>query len=172
MPRKRVRGDPIRGHQRKTMAARRIGGNNQCACGESRPMALVAGTKPVRCAACLRRERGQSVLDSHHVAGKSNSRVTIPVPVNDHRADLSEAQHDWPRETHENPNGCPLLATAACIRGYVNTSDHLLENLNLRNPEVLERLSPFLIERLGPRWWVGTEFEQFAPKRRNPIAKR
>ena len=28
---------------------------------------------------------------------------------------------------------------------------------------MLESLSKFLEERLGPGWWVGTEIEQFAP---------
>jgi hypothetical protein len=35
--------------------------------------------------------------------------------------------------------------------------------------EMLEALDPFLAKRLGPEWWIGTEMERFAPKRKNSI---
>lgn len=166
MPDEQKPGDPIRQYQRKATAARRIGGGRHCACGESRPEALVAGSKPVVCAACARKEQGQTTQDNHHPAGKANNPATIPVPVNDHRAELSPAQYDWPKKTRENPDGSPLLAAAACIRGYVNTTDYLRETLMLENPEMLERLDAFLVDKLGRKWWVGTELEAFARKRR------
>jgi hypothetical protein len=52
-------------------------------------------------------------MDAHHVAGKANSPITVPVPVNDHRACLSVAQADWPKSTLMNAHGSPLLAAAA-----------------------------------------------------------
>lgn len=165
MKRKLPIRDPIAAHQRKAVAARRFGENAKCACGESRPEALIVGSSPIVCAACDRKMRGKSTLDDHHVAGKSNSSITIPIPANDHRARLSVDQYAWPTETRENRDGSPLLATAASIRGYSDTSSYLLENLLRMNPEILEALDAFLIEKLGPKWWTGTELEKYAPKR-------
>lgn len=153
--------DPIAAQQRKSVAARRCGPNAQCRlCGESRPEALIAGSSSTICAACDRKERGKTRLDRHHVAGKANSTITIPVPVNDHRARLNADQHDWPRQTLENPNGSPLLVAAASLRGYSDTVVYLIEML-LR-PELLEALDGFLIQRLGPKWWIGTPLEKYA----------
>ena len=162
--------DPIPAYQRRAGAARRVGAKSQCACGEKRPEALIAGIHPTICAACDRKRRGQTTVDVHHVGGKANSSVTIQVSVNDHRARLSVAQDDWPKETRENPDGSPLLAAAACTRGYVDTNDYLSEELLLRNPEMLEVLDAFLVEKLGPKWWIGTDLERFSPKRRKSNA--
>jgi len=150
--------DPIAAHQRK--AVRRIGLDAQCACGESRPEALLSRRNPAICAACDRTQRGKTTLDRHHVAGKANSEITIPVPVNDHRARLSADQHDWPRQTLENPNGSPLLVAAASLRGYSDTTIYLLETL--LHPDMLEALDAFLIEKRGPKWWIGTPMEKYA----------
>lgn len=165
MARKLPTRDPIAAHQRQTIARRRVGEDAQCACGESRPEALLSGSKPAICAACDRKKRGKGPLDRHHVAGKSNSPATIPVAVNDHRARLSTDQYDWPRETLENPKGSPLRAAAASLRGYSDTSAYLVEKFVLGNPEMLETLDKFLIEKLGQQWWVGTPMEQYARKR-------
>lgn len=165
MARKLPIRDPIAAHQRGAVARRRVGENAQCACGESRPEALVSGSNLIICAACDRKKRGTTTLDRHHVAGKSNSPATIPIPVNDHRARLSTDQRDWSRQTLENPNGSPLLAAAASLRGYSDTSAYLVETFVLNNPEMLETLDVFLIEKLGPEWWIGTSMEQYARKR-------
>jgi len=163
MPRKLPIRDPIAAHQRKAVAARRFGENAQCACGESRPEALIAGSSPTICAACGRKKRGKTSLDKHHVASRANSPITIPVPVNDHRARLSVDQYDWPKQTRTNPDGSPILATAASLRGYSDTTVHLMETL--LNPEMLEALEALLTEKLGPKWWIGTPLEKYAPKR-------
>lgn len=157
--------DPITAYQRKAKAARRIGESKHCKCGESRPEALIAGSKPIICAACDRKKRGKATLDRHHVAGKVNSRITIVVPVNDHRAILSTSQHGWPQRTLENPDNSPLLAAAACIRGFVDTIYYLIEKFLLWIPELLEALDAFLAEKLGPKWWVGTPLEKHEPPR-------
>jgi hypothetical protein len=106
----------------------------------------------------------QTTLDDHHVAGRRNSSVTVPVPVNDHRAILSEAQYDWPRTTLENPKGCPLLMAAGCIRGVIDTVVYLIDRLLRWIAEMLEVLSAFLVERLGPEWWLNTPLAHFTRK--------
>jgi len=87
--------------------------------------------------------------------------------VNDHRAILSPKQYEWPQETWENQEGSPVLAEAASIRGYYETTEYFADGLLLPDVEFLEALDPFLKERLGPRWWVGTPLERFAPKRKS-----
>src|SRR5215467_9967630 len=100
MKRKLPQTDPIAAYQRKTAAARRIGQNAQCICGEKRPEALITGSVPIICAACKRKQEGKATMDDHHAFGEANdSATTIPVPVNDHRAELSVAQQDWPKRT-------------------------------------------------------------------------
>ena len=103
-------------------------------------------------------------MDDHHPFGKANNPTTIPVPVNDHRAELSPAQYDWPRETLENPDGSPLLKAAAHIRGFRDWVVHLIETGLLWVAEALEWLHAYLIEELGPKWWLGKPLERMAPK--------
>ena len=165
MRKKLVLRDPIRSFQRKATASRRVGANQKCViCGETRPEALIAGSKPPRCAECQRKARGQSSLDAHHVGGKSNSEARISVGVNDHRARLTPAQQDWPPKTLENLHRSPVLALAASNRGFIDAHDYLIEKLLYRSPEMLEALDAFLAEKLGPKWWVGTPLEKYAPK--------
>ncbi len=164
MPSKSSRRDPIGAHQRGATAARRIGDGGRCACGETRPEALIQGRTPTICAACERRRLGQTELDDHHVFGRANSPVTIRVPVNDHRADLSVAQYDWPKETRENSDGSPFLSAAAHIRGFIDTIVYLTNQLRWI-PELLEMSHGYLSKLLGPKWWLRTELRRFKPKR-------
>ena len=157
--------DPIRANARNNAAARRVGLNAKCACGESRPEALITGSDPMICAECWRKQREQSTLDDHHFAGASNSPMTIPIPVNDHRADLSVAQYDWPKQTLENPDRSPFLAAAACIRGFLDTVLYLQKGLRWI-AEMLEKADAFLVEKFGRKWWTGTPLQQFQPKER------
>jgi len=159
--------DPIAAFQRQSSSARRIGQGKKCKCGERRPLALVSGSNPTTCASCEREKSGQSPFDRHHPAGNANHPATVPVWVNDHRATLSDAQYDWPDATWRNPAGSPILAGAASIRGYCETSDYLVGELLLRNAKMLERLDDFLTKHLGPNWWRETEIEEFAPKRKS-----
>ena len=156
--------DPGAARVRRARSARRVGPGARCACGEARPEALIANRNPMICAACDRKKKGKTTMDDHHPFGKANNPTTIPVPVNDHRADLSSAQYDWPKETRENPDGSPLLAAAACLRGFVDTVVYLIRRGVLWIAEALEWLNAFLLEQLGPQWWVGTALEQFIPK--------
>ena len=154
--------NPIKAYQRKSTAARRVGKNTRCTCHEIRIEALV-GSSGI-CAECQRKRKGHAIRDNHHVAGKANSRVTVAIPANDHRAVLSVAQYDWPKATLENPNFCPLRAAAACIRGFIDTVHYLIDSLLRWIAEMLELLSELLVERLGPDWWFDTPLAQFARK--------
>ena len=161
---KRPENDPIGAYQRKAVAAQRVGIDKQCSlCGEERPEALIPKSTPTICAACQRKQRGKTSMDDHHFAGKANSPVTVPIPVNDHRAELSVAQNDWPRMTLQNPDGSPLLAAAGCIRGFIDSVLHLIEKGLEWVTEMLEKLDSLLVERFGPKWWLGTPLEQFVP---------
>src|SRR5579864_4968321 len=157
--------DSVGAHRRKAVAARRVGVAARCRCGESRPEALIQGTDPIRCAACDRIATGRATVDNHHSSGRANSTMTIPIPVNDHRARLSVAQADWPKSTLRNVNSSPLLAGAACIRGFVDMLTYLIDAL-LPVAELLEKMDVFQVKKLGPRWWLRTEIEQFAPKKK------
>jgi hypothetical protein len=170
MGRKFPRPDPSGTHRRKVIAARRVGVGACCACGEDRPEALIAGSNPTMCAACQRAAKGLTTTDQHHFAGKANNPATIPVPVNDHRAILSVVQGEWPKPTLSNTEGSPLLAGAASLRGCIDTIHYLIEKGLLWLAEMLEKLDDVQVKKLGPRWWVNTEIEQFAPKKK-PDAK-
>lgn len=162
--------DPIAAYQRKATAGRRIGADRQCACGEKRPEALIAGTNPIVCASCKRRKEGKTTMDHHHVFGKANDPTTIQLPINDHRADLSVSQQEWLKETLQNPNGSPLLRAAACIRGFIDTILYLIEKGLHWVADMLERLDALLVKKWGAQWWIGTELEQFKPKRQSDVA--
>jgi hypothetical protein len=153
--------DPEAAYVRAAIAARRIG-CRKCACGEERPEALIRDSDPMICIACQRKQRGQTAFDMHHPAGEANSPTKTPIWVNDHVAVFNVLQHDWPKTTLENPDRSPLLAAAGRNRGYIETNAYLIELL-CQNTEVLEALDAHLKKRLGEKWWVGTELEQFVP---------
>jgi len=156
--------DPIAAQKRKVQAIERIGVGRVCSkCGEDRPEALIPNSEPMICARCQRIQKRQSTTDDHHVAGKANDKMTIPVDVNDHRAALSAAQHDWERGLLQNPDGCPLKAGAARIRGRQDTINYVI-SLDDSVVELLMELSKFLEDLLGPEWWKGTPIERFSPK--------
>jgi hypothetical protein len=138
MPRKLPSRDPIGMAHRHSHAQRRIGPGRKCVCGETRPEALIAGSEPMTCARCSRQKKGQSAFDRHHIAGKANDSLTLDVPVNDHRAILSPAMYDWPKDTLGNPDKAPSLAIAARLRGYCDTVVFLMDRFLLRSAEELE----------------------------------
>lgn len=154
MPRNLSSGDPIGKELRRSRAQRRVGPDSKCDCGESRPAALITGADPMICAKCKRKQKGQSVLDRHHVAGKSNHELTIPVPVNSHRAILNDDMQAWPKETLENPDRAPILAAAACIRGFRDTVILLIDELLVWIADLLEHLHVILTEKFGDKYWT------------------
>jgi len=169
MSKKRAQADPSAAYVRRAIAARRVG-ERRCACGESRPEALISKREPIMCHECWRKQEAKSVTDDHHPAGENNDPLTLPIPVNDHRAELNVAQYDWPKQTLENPDGSPLLARAACIRGYIDTDDYLKHELLLPGAEVYELLDELLRDKFGEKWWTNTELEKFVPK--HPSVRR
>jgi hypothetical protein len=164
MPNKITQRDPEAACVRKATATRRAGLNAQCPCGEKRPEALIAKGERKICHECKRKEEGKTTVDSHHVFAKANSPVTIPTPANDHRAELSVAQYDWPKRTLENPERSPLLAAAGAVRGFIDYIRYLIEKGLVWVAQMLEAADAFLVERLGPQWWVGTTLEPYSPK--------
>ena len=159
-----IERDPIRATKRRAIAQRRIGEGATCEkCSENRPLALVRTGKSVLCAECIRKKKGHKTMDKHHPAGKTNHPATVEIPVNDHRAVLSQAQHDWPKETLENPDRSPLLRAAACIRGFINMVHYMIDKFLAWIPEMLETLNQYLIDAFQSiMWWLGTPLEKFA----------
>jgi hypothetical protein len=164
MPPRIPKRDPVGVYVRKVTAQRRLGEGAKCACGESQPEALIKKGNSVACATCVRKLQGKTTMDKHHIAGRSNHPMVIAVNVNHHRACLSTEQADWPKETLENPHGCPLRAAAACVRGFIDLVIFLIKETLLWVANMLELLSNLLVEKFGSRWWVGTDLEQFAPQ--------
>jgi hypothetical protein len=161
MPIKSSHSDPIAAAKRRSVATRRVGVGNACACGEDRPNALIAGTNPVICEECRRREKRHRIYDNHHIAGIANHCLTIPILTNDHKADLSEKQRLWPKAILENRDGSPLLSVAGCNLGVVDTIPYLVEGLLLGNTDFLGKLDAFLAVQFGPKWWEKKEFVEF-----------
>jgi hypothetical protein len=156
--------NPRAEHCRKVLAARRIGKNAKCACGETRPEALRRKDGKVMCASCIRKSRGQTESDNHHVFGRANSDFTMLVPVNDHRVDLSGPQNAWPAKTLENPNKSPLLAGSAFVRGFADINAYLISKFLFQNAEMLELLDTELEKKWGKKWWKHTTLKKFEPK--------
>jgi hypothetical protein len=156
--------DPEGAAKRAAIARRRVGEGARCACGETRPLALIAGSNPMICAKCQRQEKGHTVMDKHHAFGEANDpKTTILVPVNDHRAELNEAQNDWLKQTRENPDGSPLLAGAGTIRGFIDQILYLIDKGLNWVADMLEKLDEWLKGKFGPNYWLGTPLEEFVP---------
>lgn len=145
--------DPIGAYQRKVAAALRVGKDARCECGETRPEALIPGSRPTICAACKRRKEEKTTMDKHHFAGRANGPITVLMPVGDHRV-LSAEQLDWPKKTRENPDGSPLLAAAGHVRGFADTVLMLIERGLLWIAAMLEKLDEYLTQQHGPKWWL------------------
>ena len=156
--------NPEAAHARHAIAQRRVGLGAKCACGETRAEALIREKNDVICHACKRKRKGMTTKDNHHFAMKANSPITIPTPVNDHVADLNVAQQDWPKRTRENPEGSPLIAAAACIRGFIDTILYLIKTGLHWIADMLETADAYLAQKLGQQWWKNTELQKFAPK--------
>jgi hypothetical protein len=149
---------------RREKARRLLGvADPRCArCGESEILVLT-GTHPnVLCYECQALDRGRSLVEDHHPAGKSvDPAFTVPVPGNDHRV-LSVMQDDWPQATRSDHTGSPLLHAAAYLRGWLDVLRRILDRLD-EIPMLLEDLNGWLATLRGERWW-----EQFARWRRRP----
>lgn len=145
--------DPIGAAKRRSVARRRIGADKKCACGESRPLALIAGSDPPICIECNARKNGRTIWEKNHPARRSNDDRTVLVRANDHKAELTEAQYDWPEETLKNPDGNPLLVETARVRGDIDMK-RVIEG----TPRHLEKLNAALVAVFGRHWWTREEF--------------
>ena len=162
MSKKRGQRDPAAAFVRDAIAARSVG-DRKCSCGEQRAWALIRQSEPPQCYECRKKKRRITTRENHHIAGEANDPTTIGVPANDHVAELTRAQYEWPKKTLKNPEGSPLLARAASIRGLVDTKNYLTKKLRLSDPEFYEKLDEFLTEKFGPKWWKNSGLEKFAP---------
>ena len=161
-----TQGDPIARAKRRTISARRVGIGNECECGENRPFALIARSKPMICKECMQRRKGHRTIEFHHADGRANDSTTLPIGANDH-ADLSEAQRAWPEGTLENPDGSPLLAIAARIRSHSDLVEYLTQNPLLRSAPFVEDLDAILTVHFGRRWWTNQNFHKLIKRRPN-----
>ena len=161
MSNKSPQRDPIGIYRRETTASRRLGETTQCACGESR-LPTLNTRKKITCEECKRKRSGKTIMDQHHIAGKANSPITVPVPANDHRV-LSAEQYDWPTKTLSNPEGSPLLAAAASIRGFKDFVLYLMDKFLMWVADILEVAHEYLETRLGSKWWEKTELKKYQP---------
>ncbi len=105
----------------------------------------------------------KSSQEPHHVAGQRNSALTVALPANDHRAILSVNQYDWPARTLQNPDGSPLLAAAAALRGFADLIIYLLNALIYPVAHLLEALDEVLQNERGEQWWKQTPIAQWTP---------
>lgn len=156
--------DDLKREMRKEAAYERLGTRQpRCSgCGELDPVALQGAHPDITCYECAARRLGRSGSEQHHVAGHNNSPTTVAIPGNDHRV-LSGMQRDWPEGTLRNPDGSPLLAAAAAIRGWLDMLLLIVQRTVGPVPVFLEALDGALRKKLGDRWWENLELEGVAP---------
>ena len=130
-------------------------------CGEANPFALQGSHPDLTCYECSSRRIDRSPIEGHHPAGRHNSPATVPIPGNDHRV-LSDMQRDWPERTLRNPDGSPLLAAAAAIRGWLDILGLVVQRTVGHVPALLESLDARLRATYGDRWWEVLDMEGMA----------
>jgi hypothetical protein len=155
--------DPEAACIRKATAARQAGVGAKCACGETRPGALIKNSNPKTCHECRRKAKGKTTLDNHHVFAEANSPITASIPANDHCAELNVAQYDWPKKVRENPDGSPLIAAAGCVLGFIDMVVYLIEKGLRFVADLLVAADEYMTSERGRKWWIGTPLEHLAP---------
>jgi hypothetical protein len=148
--------DPVGAWLRRSRAQRRVGRAAACACGESRPCALIAGRDPPCCYRCDRIARGREPYEDNHVFGRRNSALIIRYPINDHRAIFSVKQLDWTDKTLENPTGDVLLAGIARFHGLNDNTAQMLADCLAFAPK-LKRVQDLLVTVYGEDWLPALE---------------
>ena len=136
---------------RRAQRRRRFGPDARCAiCGESDPIALVGSGL---CYGCQVERAGKPDVEQHHVAGRHNSDVTVPLPLNEHRL-ASDMQQDLPQRALRNPDSSPLLKASSSIRGFLDILRLIIDRVLGWIPEYLEKLDTSLTSLFGQRWWM------------------
>jgi hypothetical protein len=161
--------DPIGAWLRDTRAQRRVGSAAACACGETRPFALITGRLPPLCYRCERLAHGREPFEDNHVYGKRNSALTIRYPINDHRAIFSVKQYRWPPGALDNPNGSVLREGIARMHGAYDNVEHMLAE-NVAYAAKLAQLEEQLTTIYGPNW--PEKLEAAAARKLAAAAKR
>ena len=100
-------------------------------------------SRPI-CYECDAKQRGKSTFEAHHVAGRANDPTTIDVPVNDHRAELSVDQYEWPRGRLQNPDAARCLRCRDASAASSQRHTYFMERLLGWIPPQLETLDAFL----------------------------
>lgn len=122
-------------------------------CPETDPFALTGTYPNIICYQCRAIRDGKPPTEDHHLGGTRNHPFTVPIPANDHRR-LNDMQNDHPDRTRQNPEGSPLLAIAAVLRGWLDVLHRIIEGLVGGIPAALECLDAGLTASIGPTWWV------------------
>jgi hypothetical protein len=161
MPRKS--NDPIKSGARKAKASRQVGQGAFCIdCGEQRSNMLVRRSRPRRCLRCYAIKHGRKPTEGHHLGAEANSPLIVELPVKDHRT-VTEAQHEWPPQTLQNPDGSPLLALAGSLRGVADFIGELITAFINRLAEAAEDIDAWLREKYG-LWWKDGPFDGWQPE--------
>ncbi len=138
---------------RREAAIRRLDTRQpRCPCGEREPLALTGRHPHIRCYECQALAAGRPWVEQQHPQGQANGPNTVPIPGNDHRV-IDDRKRDWPRDTLRNPDGSPLLRAAACLRGWLDTLRHVVDETVGWIPAFLELIDRWLVQLLGARWW-------------------
>lgn len=160
MPRRS--NDPIKAGVRHAKRERRVGAGAACAdCGDNRAEMLVRSSRPRRCLKCYAIKRGKKPSERHHIAGEANSPIQVEVPIRGHRK-LSDAQYEWPPGTERNPDGSPLIALAASLRGVADFVGELVVAFMHYLAETAEKIDAWLREKHG-LWWKDGPFDGWQP---------
>jgi hypothetical protein len=98
---------------------------------------------------------GRSPIEDHHVLGRANDPITIPVPGNLHRQ-LSDRQRDWPRELRRHSHRDPLIWMATALLSHQEMLALSLALLDWLIP-ALPTIAAALRETYGEEWWIALE---------------
>ncbi|MHB1325173.1 MAG: hypothetical protein ACYC0L_03050 [Thermoleophilia bacterium] len=122
-------------------------------CAESDWRALTGTDPDIKCYEHSCVQRGRSVVERHHPAGRINDPdMEVTMAANDHRI-IDSYKADWPEETRLNPEGSPALRAAANLRSARDWLVMIAERLLAPVIAWLEALEKCMRKLHGPRWW-------------------
>ena len=156
--------DPMKAAARRSRSQRRVGQGAACTqCGESRPEALVARSRPKLCQECYQRKRGMKT--THASSPGRQSQLAA------HRRGSREqtSRRSARRNTSGRQKRCRTRTAlrcspiAAALRGAADLIEELVVRWIRSCAEMLEKLDAWLRERHG-KWWEGSPFEGWQPE--------